>query len=54
MTRRTTAKEQREVVAALRLLLERVAAGELTAPRSMIRRIEGAIIVLEALVKPTC
>jgi hypothetical protein len=46
-----TAREAKQAARALRLLLEKVAAGELDAPPALIRRLEGSLSALEAMSK---
>lgn len=47
-SRRPTNKELREVANGLNRLVERVAAGELTAPPGLINRLQGAVVTLRA------
>jgi hypothetical protein len=49
--RQPTATEQREAADVLQRLLDKVEAGELTAPAGMLRQMQGAIITLKATVK---
>jgi hypothetical protein len=47
-SRKPTAKELRQVAQAFERLLEKVEAGELTAPPRLINEMEGAVVTLKA------